>query len=72
MRGAGNLPLYTGSLEFRTDNQIIENVEMRIDGGLHVLADNVTFRNIRIVFTGGLDSDLTMVNLNYITGDKRT
>src|SRR5262249_48906282 len=63
-----NLPLYTGSLEFRTDNQVVENVEMRIDSGLYVPADNVTFRNVKIVFTGALDSDFTMVNLNYNTG----
>lgn len=65
---SSNLALYTGSLEFRTDGQVVENVEMRIPNGLYVPADNVTFRNVKIVFTGALDSDFTMVNLNYNTG----
>jgi hypothetical protein len=63
-----NLSPYTGSLDFRTDNQVVENVEMRIDRGLYVPADNVTFRNVKIVFTGALDSDFTAVNLNYNAG----
>ncbi len=63
-----SLPLYTGSLEFRTDGQIVENVEMRIDQGLYVPASHVTFRNVKIVFTGALDSDFTMVNLNNNSG----
>jgi len=65
---SSTLPLYTGSLDFRTNNQVIENVEMRIDRGLYVPADNVTFRNVKIVFTGALNSDFTAVNLNYNTG----
>lgn len=65
---SADLPPYTGSLEFRADGQVVENVEMRIDQGLYVPADNVTFRNVRIVFTGALDSDFTMVNLNYNSG----
>ena len=63
-----NLPLYTGSLELRTDNAVIENVEMRIDQGLYVPAHNVTFRNVKIVFTGALNSDFTAVNLNNNSG----
>jgi hypothetical protein len=63
-----NLALYTGSLEFRTDNQVVENVELRIDSGLYVPASNVTFRNVKIVFTGALNSDFTMVNLNNNSG----
>ena len=63
-----NLPLYAGSLDFRTDNQVIEDVEMRIDRGLYVPANNVTFRNVKIVFTGALNSDFTMVNLNNNSG----
>jgi hypothetical protein len=62
------LPLYAGPLEFRTDGEVIENVEIRTDGGLYVPADGVVFRNVRIVFTGALDSDFTMVNLNYNSG----
>jgi hypothetical protein len=65
---SSGLPLYTGSLELRTDDQVIENVEMRIDQGLYVPASHVTFRNVKIVFTGALDSDFTMVNLNYNSG----
>lgn len=65
---SAELPTYTGSLEFRTDGQVVENVEIRTDQGLYVPADNVTFRNVRIVFTGALDSDFTMVNLNYNSG----
>lgn len=64
----GTLSPYTGSLEFRTDGAVVENVEMHVDSGLYVPADNVTFRNVRIVFTGALDSDFTVVNLNYNTG----
>ncbi len=65
----GTLPLYTGSDEFRTDGQVIENVEIHTTG-LYVPADNVTFRNVKIVFTGALDSTFTVVNLNYNSGTK--
>jgi hypothetical protein len=41
---------------------------MRVSSGLYVPADNVTFRNVKIVFTGALDSDFTVINLNYNSG----
>lgn len=65
---SGSLRPYTGSLEFRTDGQVVENVEIRTAEGLYVPASHVTFRNVRIVFTGALDSDFTMVNLNNNAG----
>lgn len=64
----GPLTLWTGSQEFRTDGQVIENVEIRTQYGLYVPADNVTFRNVRIVYTGALNGTFTMVNLNYNEG----
>jgi len=65
---SSDLPLYTGSLEFRTDGQVVEGVEIRTSQGLYVPASDVTFRNVRIVYTGALDGDFTMVNLNYNSG----
>jgi hypothetical protein len=64
---SSNLPLWTGGDEFRTDGQVVENVEIRT-GGLYVPANNVTFRNVKIVYTGALEESFTMVNLNYNTG----
>jgi len=65
---SGDLPLYDGSQEFRTDGEVIENVEIHTEDGLYVPASNVTFRNVKIVYTGALDGTFTMVNLNYNSG----
>jgi hypothetical protein len=65
---SSDLPLYTGSQEFRTDGEIVENVEIHTDEGLYVPASDVTFRNVKIVYTGPLDGTFTMVNLNYNSG----
>ena len=65
---SGALPLYTGSLDFYDDGVVIENVEIRASRGLYVPADNVTFRNVQIVYTGALDEDFTVFNLNYNSG----
>lgn len=62
------LELYDGSQEFRDDGVVIENVEIHTDEGLYVPASDVTFRNVKIVFTGELDATFTMVNLNYNSG----
>ena len=64
----GALALYTGSLDFYVDGQVIENVEIRTTRGLYVPADDVVFRNVRIVYEGELDADFTVFNLNYNTG----
>jgi len=64
----GTLALYTGSEEFRTDGEVIQNVEIHTANGLYVPASNVTFRNVRIVYTGPLDGTFTIVNLNYNEG----
>lgn len=64
----GELAPWTGSEEFRTDGQVVENVEIHTEYGLYVPADHVTFRNVRIVYTGELDGTFTMVNLNYNEG----
>lgn len=66
----GELAPWTGGDEFRTDGQVIENVEIHTANGLYVPADNVVFRNVRIVYTGPLDGTFTMVNLNYNTGTR--
>ena len=58
----GTLPLYTGSTQFRTPGQVVENVEIRADD-VYVAVDNVTFRNVRIVYTGALDAGFTIVNI---------
>lgn len=64
----GELAPWTGGDEFRTDGQVVENVEIRTEYGLYVPADRVTFRNVRIVYTGALDGTFTMANLNYNEG----
>ena len=48
----GNLPLYTGSEDFRDDRaKSIENVEIRANSGIeHRRRKNVTFRNVKIVW----------------------
>ena len=62
------LTLYEGSQELRDDGATIEGVEIHTDEGLYVPASDVTFRNVKIVFTGELDASFTMVNLNYNSG----
>lgn len=46
------LPVYIGSTNFDVDGQVIENVEIRAEEGLRIDGDNVTFRNVRIVWNG--------------------
>jgi hypothetical protein len=49
----GTLPLWTGSIDFNTPGQVVSNVE--IDTGhdtMTVLANNVTFNNVLIRYTG--------------------
>lgn len=53
---------WTGPLSFRTNGQVIENVEIRTPTALYVPASNVTFRNVRFVYTGALDATFTVIN----------
>jgi hypothetical protein len=62
---------YTGSSSFRTSNQVIENVEIDTPTALYIPANvnNVTFRNVRFVYTGPLNGTFTIMNNQgqYIT-----
>jgi len=60
----GALTLYTGSTEFHTEGEVIENVEIHTTSGLYITADNVTFRNVRILFTGAVNEGFTAVAVN--------
>lgn len=59
---SGSLPLYTGTTDFRTAGAVIQNVEIRTDG-IYVGADNITFINVKIVYTGALDANFTLFNI---------
>lgn len=65
---SGNLTLYTGSHEFRTNGQVIENVEIHTDG-IYLPASNVTFRNVKIVYTGPMDGTFAIINNNNNSGN---
>lgn len=58
----GQLKPYTGTMEFRTAGQVVRDVEIRTSG-MYVGANNVTFRNVRIVYTGSLNGTFTVVNV---------
>lgn len=58
----GSLSLYTGSTSFYMAGQVIENVEIRTDD-IYVGADNITFRNVKVVYTGALDGGFTIFNI---------
>lgn len=49
---ADALPRYTGPTDFDVDGQVIENVEIHAVEGIRIEGDNVTFRNVRIVWDG--------------------
>jgi Right handed beta helix region len=63
----GPLKPYTGSMTISQRGQVIQDVEIRTDQ-IQVNADNVTFRNCRIIYTGGLDASPTLVEANSHTG----
>jgi hypothetical protein len=52
---------YNGPLQFRTNGQVIENVEIQTPTAIYLPASNVTFRNVRIVYTGPLDGTFTVI-----------
>lgn len=58
----GTLTTYTGSMSFNTPGQVVENVIINTTG-ITINADNVTFRNCKIVYTGSLDGNYGLVNL---------
>lgn len=47
--------------QFRTNGQVIENVEIQASTALYVPASNVTFRDVRIIYTGPLNGTYTAV-----------
>jgi Right handed beta helix region len=53
-----NLPVYAGSEDFSDDGQLIENVEIHVNRGIQIDGDNVTFRNVKIVWDGALGEDI--------------
>ncbi|MFC7496792.1 MULTISPECIES: DUF4082 domain-containing protein [unclassified Nocardioides] len=62
---SGNLATYTGPTTLTTPGQIIENV--RVNGSLQVLADNVTIRNVAA--TGGVFVDRAWnTTISHFTG----
>jgi hypothetical protein len=58
----GTLKTYNGPLTFNTPGQVIKDVVINTSG-FRVTADNVTFRNCRIVYTGALDDGFALVYL---------
>lgn len=58
----GPLTVVNGDQAYRTAGQVVENVEIRASN-LYVAANNVTFRNCKIVYTGALDAQFTLVNI---------
>lgn len=66
----GALTVLTGAQQYRTAGQVVENVELRTDD-IYVAANNVVFRNCRIVYTGALDAGFTIVNIaTGVTGTR--
>jgi hypothetical protein len=64
----GTLTNYTGSLTFNTPGQIIQNVIINTSDGVTVTANNVTFRNCKIIYTGTTRDDWGLVEANPVTG----
>src|SRR5439155_23989998 len=64
---AGVLKPYTGSMTISKRGQVIQGVEIRTNQ-ITVNADNVTFRNCRIIYTGGLNDLPSLVEANAHTG----
>lgn len=65
----GALAACTGSLDFYTDGEVVENVEIHLTSrGLYVPANNVTFRNVKIVWDGPRGGDDNIVQLNNNSG----
>ena len=58
----GALTVFSGPPVFRTANAVIENVEIRASS-VQVAADNITFRNVKFVYTGGVDESFTMIGI---------
>ena len=50
----GDRSPYTGSPQFRTSGQVIENVEIETATGIYIApsASGMMFRNVRFVYTG--------------------
>jgi hypothetical protein len=63
----GPLKPYTGSMTISKRGQVIQGVEIRTNQ-ITVDADNVTFRNCRIIYTGGLNDTPSLVEANAHTG----
>ena len=65
----GSLSTYSGSLDFYADNQVVENVIIHLTTrGIYLAGDNVTFRNVKVVWDGAMDGDFTMINVNNVSG----
>ena len=60
----GDLSPYTGSQQFRTSGQVIENVEIQTATGIYIApsASGMTFRNVRFVYTGPMNATFTAIN----------
>lgn len=66
----GTLTVINGDQEYRTAGQVVENAEIRASN-LYVAANNVIFRNCKIVYTGALDDEFTLVNIiSGVTGTR--
>jgi hypothetical protein len=64
----GTLTTYTGSTDFRTAGQVIQNVLINASQ-LTIYANNVTFRNCKIVYNGALDAGFTLIYIpSGVTG----
>jgi hypothetical protein len=63
----GPLKPYTGPMTISQRGQVIQDVEIHTDQ-IAVNADNVTFRNCRIIYTGALNASPTLVEANSHTG----
>jgi hypothetical protein len=63
----GTLTTYTGSLTFSTPGQVIQNVIINTSDGVTVTANNVTFRNCKINYTGTTTIN-ALVEANAPTG----
>jgi hypothetical protein len=63
----GTLTTYSGSLTFSTPGQVIQNVIINTSSGVTVTANNVTFRNCKIIYTGTATIN-ALVEANAPTG----
>jgi chitodextrinase len=64
----GTLTTYTGSQTFNTPGQVIQNVVINTSSGLTVTANNVTFRNCKIIYSGSGRFDTGLIEANPVTG----